>query len=99
MLFVVHHIALDFWAFDLLFDELELFYREETTGAGRTCRRPRRPITTSFVGRSRNLAAPEGERLWEYWQRQLEWRVAAPRSAHGLSATASAVVSREVLFV
>ena len=33
MLFVVHHIALDFWAFDLLFDELELLYREETTGA------------------------------------------------------------------
>ncbi|NIP84071.1 MAG: non-ribosomal peptide synthetase, partial [Planctomycetales bacterium] len=32
VLFVVHHIALDFWSFDLLFDELEALYRQEVTG-------------------------------------------------------------------
>ncbi len=71
LLLVVHHIALDFWSFDLLFDELELFYRHEITGED-----PGLPATQAtyhdFVRwQQQILASDEGELLWGYWQKQL----------------------------
>jgi amino acid adenylation domain-containing protein len=72
LLMTAAHIALDFWAFDLLFDELDLLYREEVTGQPANLE----PVKVDYTGfvkwQEKMLAGDEGERLWDYWRQQLE---------------------------
>ena len=72
LLFVaIHHLVADFWSLALMMEELERLYLEETGGA------PARlsPVTASYAGwvawQRRWLATPRGERLRDYWSRQL----------------------------
>ncbi len=71
MLFVVHHIAIDFWAFDLLLGELELFYREETTGEQTNLPVPKATYHDFVRWQEQILEHSEGERMWDYWQEEL----------------------------
>jgi len=72
LLMTAAHIALDFWAFDLLFDELDLLYREEVTGQPANLN-PVGVNYTDFVKwQEKMLDGDEGERLWDYWRKQLE---------------------------
>ncbi len=75
LLFTVHHIALDFWSFDLLFDELELLHREETTGRKSDFSQTGIPYA-DFVRRQQQIMdGKEGQRQWEYWHKQLEGKL------------------------
>jgi natural product biosynthesis luciferase-like monooxygenase protein/FkbM family methyltransferase len=71
LLFVAHHIIVDFWSMALLVTELARIYDAQTRHANVDVAPP--PI--DYVQYSRSQAAmldgPEGERLWNYWQRQL----------------------------
>ncbi|MEO8494264.1 MAG: amino acid adenylation domain-containing protein [Planctomycetota bacterium] len=71
LLFVAHHIALDFWSFDLLFDELELLYRAEMEGEDLSLPEPACQYTDFVRWQEQLLAGGEGERLWSYWKEQL----------------------------
>ncbi len=72
LLFTAHHIVLDFWAFDLMFDELESLYREEITGVAAGLKPPGAEYADYVRWQEKMLDGPEGERLAEYWKGQLE---------------------------
>ncbi|MFP4347796.1 MAG: amino acid adenylation domain-containing protein [Desulfococcaceae bacterium] len=66
LLLNIHHIAIDFWSFSILLDELRQLYQ----GA------PLNPAPEfsyiDYVNRQEHmLAGPEGNRSWEYWRNQL----------------------------
>ncbi|HEU4509394.1 MAG TPA: condensation domain-containing protein, partial [Pyrinomonadaceae bacterium] len=71
LLFVAHHIILDFWSMALLINELGLIYEAQTRNSSIDFP----PLPIDYLEYSRSQAAmlegPEGERLWNYWQKQL----------------------------
>jgi amino acid adenylation domain-containing protein/FkbM family methyltransferase len=71
LLIVAHHIIVDFWSLNVMWQELGELYT-----AQRQKRQPRLPVLESqyadYARRQAELLdGPEGERLWSYWQRQL----------------------------
>jgi amino acid adenylation domain-containing protein len=72
LLFTAHHIVLDFWAFDLMFDELDIVYREEKTGQA-TGLEPLKIEFADYVRwQEKMLDGAEGKSLAEYWKGQLD---------------------------
>jgi amino acid adenylation domain-containing protein len=72
LLMTAAHIALDFWSFDLLFDELEQLYRQEITGIPVDLD-PVAAEYSDFVSWQRQmLDGNEGRRQGEYWLRQFQ---------------------------
>ena len=70
LLLAVHHIAADEWSVWLMLEELGTLY--EVHAAGRPAALPRVETYAHFVRWQRQmLESPEGQRLKEYWQRQL----------------------------
>lgn len=71
LLFVAHHIIVDFWSMALLINELGRLYEAQTRNASIDLA----PLPIDYLEYSRSQAAmlegPEGERLWSYWQKQL----------------------------
>ncbi|HEX7332372.1 MAG TPA: MupA/Atu3671 family FMN-dependent luciferase-like monooxygenase [Pyrinomonadaceae bacterium] len=71
LLFVAHHIIVDFWSMALLVTELGRIYDAQTRNENVDFTLP--PI--DYLEYSRSQAAmldgPEAERLWNYWQNQL----------------------------
>jgi len=71
LLFVAHHMVGDFWSMALLINDLATIYQAQTTSSGTTLT----PLSVNYLDYSRSqaelLAGPEGERLWNYWQKQL----------------------------
>jgi amino acid adenylation domain-containing protein len=69
LVLTVHHIAVDFWSIDVILDELRLLYTAQHGGE------PPPPCPQSYVDHAdqqmRMLEGAEGERLWQYWSRQL----------------------------
>jgi len=69
LVLTVHHIAVDFWSIDVILDELRLLY------AAQHGSEPPPPCPQRYVDYAdqqiRMLEGPEGERLWQYWSRQL----------------------------
>jgi len=74
LLLVVHHIAFDFWSFDLLIHEFRILY-QEIVQKGQNFSPHCLPLCLSYTDYSnwlqRNLESIEGERLWDYWQEKL----------------------------
>ncbi|HXA84867.1 MAG TPA: condensation domain-containing protein, partial [Candidatus Dormibacteraeota bacterium] len=72
LLVVLHHMIGDLWSVALLLRELDLCYRAEC--AGRSAELP--ALTSAYVDyaawQSQLLSGPDGEKLWRYWQQQLE---------------------------
>ncbi len=71
LLIVAHHVIVDFWSLAVIWQEVGELYT-----AQRQARQATLPhLQTSYadyVGRqSAILEGPEGERLWNYWQKQL----------------------------
>ena len=69
--FIIHHVAADFWALDILVDELYLLYIGEKTGLT-----PPLPVVgtqnAEYVEWQQNmLTSSEGEHHWTYWQQEL----------------------------
>ncbi|MCC5622120.1 condensation domain-containing protein, partial [Nostoc sp. CHAB 5715] len=71
LLLVVHHIVADFWSLTVLVDELGTLY--QSNKKNNTPVMP--PLVWQYTDYVREqalmLASPEGERLWNYWQKQL----------------------------
>ncbi len=70
-LLVIHHIVVDFWSLAVILNELGMLYAAEK--AGRPAILPPLAVQyTDFVRwQTEMLASPGGERLWEYWKKQL----------------------------
>lgn len=77
LLLVVHHIVADFWSLAVLGRELETLYAAERKGGSASLA----PLVLQYADYARwqadMLAGPEGERLWDYWQRQLSGELPA----------------------
>ncbi|MBI4587207.1 MAG: amino acid adenylation domain-containing protein [Candidatus Rokubacteria bacterium] len=71
LLVAVHHIAIDFWSFVVLMDDLSILYPAQATGLAPSL--PPLPMHYAdyLAWQADMLAGPEGERLWSYWRRQL----------------------------
>jgi amino acid adenylation domain-containing protein len=72
----VHHIAVDFWALDILVEELGLLYIAEISGEpiqwpGGELREENYQFRDYVKWQTEMLQGPEGERLWDYWQHEL----------------------------
>jgi natural product biosynthesis luciferase-like monooxygenase protein/FkbM family methyltransferase len=71
LLFVAHHMVSDFWSMALLINELITIYQTQTAGLSTELA----PLSVNYLDYSRSqaelLAGAEGERLWNYWQKQL----------------------------
>jgi amino acid adenylation domain-containing protein len=76
LVLAVHHIAADGWSTLRLVEELRAFYAEATGGPVAMVARPTIEYTDYSHWQAQTLAGPEGERLAQYWTRQL----AAPRT-------------------
>ena len=71
LLMTVHHIAVDGWSIGLLLDEVYALYLTEMTGAPPSLP----PVNTQYADfvhwQTEMLAGPEGQRLRDYWLKQL----------------------------
>ncbi|GAA6618281.1 amino acid adenylation domain-containing protein [Scytonema sp. NUACC26] len=71
LLMTAHHIVVDFWSLELLVSELRMFYEAFKTGQ-RVALPPQNLQYKDYVQwENQMLASQEGERLWNYWQKQL----------------------------
>jgi amino acid adenylation domain-containing protein len=68
---IVHHIAVDFWALDILVEELGLLYIAEISGEPVQLPAVERQFRDYVKWQTEMLKGPEGERLWDYWQHEL----------------------------
>lgn len=68
---VVHHIAVDFWALDILVEELGMLYVAELAGIANALPAPGEQHNEYVKWQTEMLQGPEGEQLWQYWQREL----------------------------
>jgi amino acid adenylation domain-containing protein len=75
LLLTGHHIAGDLWSSDLIFNELRFWYAAETEQLSPQQIEdslPKNLPYSQFVHwQSEMLSSPRGEKLWEYWQKQL----------------------------
>ncbi len=77
-LLTMHHIASDSWSVDLLLNELQVLYDSETqkvsqeqTEVASDSLPKNKPYTEFVPWQSEMLSGSRGEKLWEYWQKQL----------------------------
>ncbi|HJT64896.1 MAG TPA: MupA/Atu3671 family FMN-dependent luciferase-like monooxygenase, partial [Pyrinomonadaceae bacterium] len=71
LLFVAHHMIVDFWSMALLLNELGAIYEAQTTGSTTNLAAPALTYLDYTRAQAEMLSAPEGEQLWSYWQQQL----------------------------
>ncbi len=72
LLLGAHHIAADFWSLSLLARQLgELYAGNPVPATAATPATPADTVLHHARRQQRLVASPEGERLWEYWRRQL----------------------------
>ncbi len=71
LLFVAHHIMLDFWSLGILLRDLQRLYLAEESGNVTPFDRPRVHYADYVRWQRESLSGAEGERLWSYWQKQL----------------------------
>ncbi|MFD2168454.1 amino acid adenylation domain-containing protein [Tumebacillus lipolyticus] len=65
MLWVMHHIIVDLWSFDVLLKELGTLFTGEELPA------PRSSYAEYVAWQKALLGSAEGEKMWAYWQEQL----------------------------
>jgi amino acid adenylation domain-containing protein len=71
LLLIVHHIAADFWSLATLMRELGTFYEAETSGQPASLAPPALRYTDYARWQIAALAGRRGERLGDFWERQL----------------------------
>ena len=68
---VVHHIVVDFWSLAVMLNELGVLYSAGKAG-GPAVLPPIELQYTDFVRwQTKMLEGSAGERLWDYWKKQL----------------------------
>ncbi len=75
----LHHIVADFWSLGVLLGELSVLYggagASGETGPAPELLPPLRSTYAEHVRRQEfRLAGPDGDRLWEFWRRELQGR-------------------------
>ena len=77
LLLGVHHIVFDYWSYDVFAHELTELYACIQEG-GQSALSPLRWQFTDFVQRQQDmLTSPRGEKLLQYWQRELAGEIPA----------------------
>ncbi|HVR96174.1 MAG TPA: AMP-binding protein, partial [Thermoanaerobaculia bacterium] len=71
LLFVIHHIATDFWSLAVLAREVSALYRQETGGPAAELEPVALRYTDYVHWQAERLAGAHGERLWGYWRERL----------------------------
>lgn len=72
LLFAIHHIVYDGWSLIILAEELvRHLYPAEKTGGEAELSAPPSAYVDFIRWQSEMLAGPEGQRLWDYWSKQL----------------------------
>lgn len=71
LLLVMHHIISDQWSTAVLTRELSRLYQAELDNTSSTLAMPSLQYADYVRWESEMLSGPEGERLWNYWQKQL----------------------------
>ncbi|HEX8139745.1 MAG TPA: MupA/Atu3671 family FMN-dependent luciferase-like monooxygenase [Pyrinomonadaceae bacterium] len=71
LLLSAHHIISDFWSLSVLMRELEKLYTAEKTGMDEALAPPALQYSDYTRWQDELLAGAEGERLWDYWRKQL----------------------------
>ncbi len=69
--FTAHHIAMDFWSFDLLFDELEAVYGQLVEGETPDSKPAKYRYIDYVKWQSKMLDSSAGEELVSYWENEL----------------------------
>jgi amino acid adenylation domain len=72
---IVHHIAVDFWALDILVDELFVLYAAEQAGVSVPLPAPGEQHSEFVRWQNAMVESPEGERHWHYWQQVLSGEI------------------------
>jgi amino acid adenylation domain-containing protein len=72
---IAHHIAVDFWALDILVDELFILYAAEQAGVTAPLPAPGQQHSEYVRWQNEMIESPEGERHWAYWQKVLSGEV------------------------
>ncbi|MGK7880967.1 MAG: amino acid adenylation domain-containing protein, partial [Crocosphaera sp.] len=71
LVLTIHHIGAEFWSFEILINELEIIYNALQVNK----QPPLNPLTTTYKNyvqwEKKQLAGPEGEKQWQYWQQKL----------------------------
>jgi amino acid adenylation domain-containing protein len=71
LVFIVHHIAIDFWSLVGLVEELGRLYAAETSGEPAHLPELKFHYVDYAAWQEAMLASPKGERMLAYWQEQL----------------------------
>jgi hypothetical protein len=71
LLLAVHHIVIDFWSLALILNELSLQYPAQKAGRPASPSDPDSYYSDYVRWQAEMLAGPQGERLWDYWRKQL----------------------------
>jgi amino acid adenylation domain-containing protein len=72
---LTHHVAFDYWSYDVFIRELRDFYQAAISGVPAQLR----PLPIQFADHARNqeamLSGGVAEQLWEYWRRELSGEI------------------------
>ncbi len=90
----VHHIVGDFWSLVLVIEEMQVLYPAECDGRPAALPAPAKQYRDFVRWQAELLAGPEGERLWEYWERQLAGAPDGARPTDRPAAPACLLASR-----
>ena len=71
LLLAVHHIVIDFWSLALILNELSVLYPAQKAGVPAVLPPLDLQYTDYLRWQTEMLAGPQGERLWDYWRKQL----------------------------
>jgi hypothetical protein len=71
LLLTVHHIVIDFWSLALILDEFNVLYPAQKAGVPAALPRLDLQYTDYLRWQTEMLASPQGEKMWNYWRKQL----------------------------
>lgn len=71
LLLVMHHLIADFWSLSLLLHEMGELYARQQTGSPVMPARVTRNYSDFVEWQAEMLNAPEGQRRWDFWEKQL----------------------------
>jgi acyl-CoA synthetase (AMP-forming)/AMP-acid ligase II/acyl carrier protein len=71
-LMTAHHIVMDGWSLWIVLDELMALYRARKSGIDARLPTPPADYAEFVRWQEETLAGPEGDKLWSYWQSELD---------------------------
>lgn len=71
LLLAVHHIVADFWSLSILLREMSLIYSEQKAAAPAALSPIKLQYSDYIRWQEQMLDSTEGERLWQFWEKQL----------------------------